>query len=248
MRAAMLALLLAFVGRAAAIDITACGTVVPEREVGVLQADLDCGTLPVGVSLQRRARLQLNGHVLSGATRAVSLDFEKGRASVEGPGEIAGAGNGIFKSTKDLGSRVVVKVSNVYVHDCTTFGVFADRVKLEGVRAERNRHGISANFKIRGSDVVASENTGFGVWAASGVVRLRNLTAQDNEWFGVIASQRGRVVLRDSTATGNAAAYGEVDIASARRPALSRVTCGRSNNAFTVFDPAPVTWGLCAND
>ena len=75
MRLALVTLLLSVVLRPAhAIDVTACGTVVPEGDVGVLQVDLDCGVLPVGVTLSKGARLDLNGHTLRGGARGVLVD------------------------------------------------------------------------------------------------------------------------------------------------------------------------------
>jgi hypothetical protein len=239
-------LLLAMPGFAHAVDVTACGTVVPERNVGVLQADLDCGALPVGVTLLRGARLQLNGHVLSGGVRAVLADITKGRAWIDGPGTVAGAEIGISTPGSTRGRGAGLHLTDVTLNG-NGIGVFADRLRLTRVDAQGNNHGISANYRVKGDDVVASNNNRFGVWSAAGTIRMRRLTATDNGWFGVIATQGGRVALVDSTVTGNAAAYGGIDISSSRRPSLRNVTCGLSSDSFSVFVTG-TSWGVCASD
>ncbi len=53
------------VSAAHASDITTCGQTVAADDTGVLQADLDCSSAPVGVWLLRGATLDLNGHTIS---------------------------------------------------------------------------------------------------------------------------------------------------------------------------------------
>lgn len=232
-------------GPAHAIDITTCGTLVPEGDVGVLQSDLDCGALPVGVRLARGARLQLNGHVLRGAVRGVLADFARGRAWIDGPGTVTEAEVGIDTSTVTA-RGVELRLTDVALNG-NGIGVFAHRLRLTRVDAQGNLHGITANYRVKGDDVVASNNSRFGVWSSAGTIRLRRLSATDNGWFGVIATQGGRVVLVDSTVTGNAAAYGAIDISSSRRPSLTHVACGRSSDSISVFIPG-MSWGVCAGD
>ena len=243
---AMLAMSM-LVGTAYAVDITACGTVVPAHDVGVLQTDLDCGVLPVGVTLQRSARLDLNGHTLHGGVRGVLADFARGHAWVDGPGAVADADIGIVTTGgSSSGNQAELRLTDVDLHD-NGIGVSADRLKLTRVTSQGNQHGFKANFHVKGTDVVASDNAKFGVWSGAGVVKLKRLTASSNGWFGVIATQGGRVVLADSTVTGNAAGLGDVDVASSRRPSLRNVVCGRSSDAFSVFITG-TSWGVCASD
>jgi hypothetical protein len=234
-------------GPAHAIDVSACGTIVPERDVGVLRADLDCGALPVGVTLRRGARLHLNGHVLRGGVRAVLADFVRGRAWVDGPGTVTEAEIGISSANDLSGRGVELRLSHVNVHD-NGIGIAADRLRLAHVTARRNLHGITSNYRVQGTDVLSSDNARFGVWSAAGTIHLRRLTATDNGWYGVIATQGGRVVLAHSTVTRNAPAYGAIDVSSSRRPSLTNVTCGRSSDSFSVFLPGSRSWGLCADD
>jgi hypothetical protein len=146
-----------------------------------------------------------------------------------------------------LAEDVTLQLTDVDLHD-NVMGAFGDRLHLTRVSAHGNEHGIAANFNVKGDDVQASDNTKFGVWSAAGLIRLRRLTATNNGWYGVIATQGGRVGLADSTVTGNAPAYGDIDIASSRRPLLKNVTCGRSSNSFSVFSTGATTWGVCAGD
>ena len=235
------------VGTAYAVDIISCGTVVPEHDVGVLQTDLDCGVLPVGVTLQRSARLDLNGHTLHGGVHGVLADFARGHASVDGPGAVADADIGIITTGgSSSGNQAELRLADVDVHD-NVIGVFADRLRLTRVTAQGNQHGLTANFRVKGTDVVASDNAKFGVWSAAGAIKLKRLTATNNGWFGVMATQGGRVVLADSTVTGNAAGFGDIDVASARSPSLRNVVCGRSSDAFSVFVTG-TSWGVCASD
>src|SRR5262245_38459378 len=55
--------------RAAAVDVTTCGQVIPPHEAGVLVADLDCSGQPAGsdgVVLGNQSSLDLQGHSLVG--------------------------------------------------------------------------------------------------------------------------------------------------------------------------------------
>jgi len=249
MRLAILTLALSTIsGFSHAMDVTACGTVVPERDIAVLQADLDCGVLPVGVTLGRGARLELNGHVLSGGQQAVLADFGAGHAWVDGPGAVTGAEVGITTAADGVSGRgAELRLTDVDLHD-NDIGAFADRLRLTRVTAERNLHGLASNFGLTGVDVVASDNTHFGVWSAAGKIKIRRLTATNNGWYGAIATQGGRVTLIDSTVSGNAPAYGAIDISSSRRPSLKNVGCGRSSNSYSVFFTGGTSWNVCADD
>ena len=164
MRLTLVTLVLsAMLAPAHAIDVTMCGTVVPEGDVGVLQVDLDCGVLPAGVTLRRSARLRLNGHTLRGGARAVLAEFARGSAWVDGPGtvtraEIGIAGAGSVRS----GRGIELHLTDVAVRD-NGIGVFADRLRLTRVTAEGNRDGIASNYRMKGDDVLANDNAQFGV-------------------------------------------------------------------------------------
>ena len=69
---------------ALAIDITTTGQTVPRGQMGILQADLRCPSA-VGVFLDNRATLAMNGHVLDGCFVA-EAGLSPVNIRVEGPG------------------------------------------------------------------------------------------------------------------------------------------------------------------
>ncbi|HEV7734589.1 MAG TPA: hypothetical protein VGR62_20615 [Candidatus Binatia bacterium] len=80
-----------------ALDITTCGTVVPERTVGVLVADLECIGSGPSITVERAASLNLDGHTLRVlnpppppfVTTAVGVQCSgPGPCVIQGPGTI----------------------------------------------------------------------------------------------------------------------------------------------------------------
>ena len=97
--------------------------------------------------------------------------------------------------------------------------------------------------RIRGKNVIASDSGhghpicgGLGFGIVSDSVHLTNLTAQNNGSAGVIANKR--LVLRDSTVTGNTGEFTcDIDVFAERRPFLRNTICGKSNG-----------WNVCQHD
>src|SRR5437879_11862084 len=79
-------------GRGYGLDITDCGQVVPEGQVGVLQADI--AGCHVAVTLADHARLQLNDHSLTECSIGPAQCLES--CTVTGPGTLASRNHGIF--------------------------------------------------------------------------------------------------------------------------------------------------------
>ena len=80
---------------AIAFDITGCQQRVPPRTAAVLQTDLTCLDAEFAVLLGNGARLNLNGHVLTGpfsatpsGDRGPGVLCPDGGCAVQGPGEI----------------------------------------------------------------------------------------------------------------------------------------------------------------
>ncbi len=90
-------------GNALAVDVTACGQLIPGGAVRVLQADLVCEPDVGGIALGRGSTLQLNGHVLTAGSPVqgpVGIGCARGHCRVEGPGTVSGFGGaGILAST-----------------------------------------------------------------------------------------------------------------------------------------------------
>jgi hypothetical protein len=74
---------------------------------------------------------------------------------------------------------------------------------------------------------------------------MRELTATGNGWQGVLAP---KVMLQQSTVTGNDAAYFGIDIGSMFKPRLNDVSCGLSAQEPAIDHVAGPPWGVCAND
>src|SRR5262245_25482026 len=136
--------------RAFGLDIAACGQNVPDGEIGVLQADLDCaGTqgrcvlsgepctssaecapyeCEATIQVGRHSVLQLNGHTLHNtAVQCRNSEKRSTRCRILGPGTIIGDGtqrciSGGFWN----GTRVNLVVSDVAIRGCR-FGIRTDQ-------------------------------------------------------------------------------------------------------------------------
>jgi hypothetical protein len=228
---------------ARAVDVTACGQVVPANQIGVLQVDLTtCPSSAVGVFLQDRATLDLNGHTI--ASGAVGVRCMDRRCTVHGPGDIHGTGLDGILAQHD---NARVHVLDVQVHDNSSGGVVADgakpRIDLTRVQLHGNVVGAEVGYRGRifGEDVDASNNHGNGIVAAARYrferLTLIGTTAGPSGGDGLVC-QFGTGVIIDSTVIGSAGA----DLATFKKPKLVRSTCGTSRHVA----PGGATWGVCA--
>lgn len=216
-------------GQAAAIGVTACGTLIPSGATGVLQADLECGD-GAGVVLHHRAILDLNGHRISGGATGVDAHgttgeraVRLGRWTVRGPGTIAaarrtaGAGgdDGICIATVGRG---ILVVADVTLEGCASGAIAGDRVRAERV-VVRSGGGVGiAAGRLVANDVVVEDQAGAGVAAdeiearglavrrsggiTADTVRGSDVEVTDSDGDGL--SVAGRTNLRALVATGNA--------------------------------------------
>jgi hypothetical protein len=217
----------------------------------------------VGVVLGRSATLDLAGFALRGAVGdapEIGVLSGRGRASINGPGEIAN-----FDFGTHLSGRAVL--DGLTVQDCVHQGIFGFNLRLTNVTATANgvgvvggrvqlrggviasantSDGVSASSGIRGSGLTASNNGGHGVHARIRGLVLTGLTANDNGGAGVLSARGG--ILIDSSLAGNDGGGIGVDVGTERRPRLVRTTCGKSSqtqsNGFSWGPP----WGVCTND
>lgn len=242
---------------ASGLDITACGTMVPAGEVGVLVTDLDCSGLPAswGVRLGEGATLTMNGHTVKGAAEGVRC-FER-RCTVTGPGTLFENGVGIVVQM----SRIVVENINIHdngygiaghagayieaidviTNDNATSGIQAPIIRATNVTANGNvEYGLIAVKRLRGEGVTTSGNGEEGI-ESLGPASLTNFVATGNGGPGIAADRRVRLV--GSTVTGNGTLGDGIDIAAHRRPRLVDTTCGRSSNPDT-----SASWDVCSGD
>jgi hypothetical protein len=211
------ALLLFLVAHPArALDITACGQVVPAGDVGVLQADLDCGgswascfgdaalacaqnpactdTGCGGFLLRDQATLQMNGHTV--ANGVVVCPYKISRTcSVVGPGSVVGGyGVAAFGNLNVSGG--------LDVHDgIVGINVHKGKVSLQDVTvsAVSNYAAIQIYGKLQVTNVT-SNGSGVGVFV-DGTLLGTGLTTNDNDDEGVEVTKRMDVT--GLTATGN---------------------------------------------
>lgn len=253
-------LLVAAPSEVGAVDVTACGQVVPSGQTGDLVADLDCPIdLPSGslqelsaIYLEPGARLRLNGFTLSGTKFGVGCGS---RCTIEGPGTIRELPVGILSYGATRVENVVfeennghaihlyggktLRATNVTILDADGLvAIVAHRVKAENVTIERCWYGIITISALVATDLTIRDCGQRAIGAGS--VRATSLTVVDNAGKGIIA---GRIVLTDSVVTGNDTLDSGVDLQSDRRPKLTNTTCERSRQG-----EAGAPFGVCLED
>jgi hypothetical protein len=252
----MTALLVAASATSAA-DLTGCHQNVAAGSLGVLQNDIDCTGAQFGrwgVVLEPGAKLDLNGHSITGGFGGV---WCQGKCSIQGPGSIENTSvSGAFLYGK-------ARVKNVDIANCGggiephDFGDTSISIKAKGVTITGSGSGISAQ-KVKATDVAVSDSA-FGIRGDK--VRGKRVTVTGNDEIGVrctlckfselVATGNGDagldgyglVVLRDSTLTGNDGLGLGIDvIGRTGPPILIDTVCGRSG----LSDGSD--WDVCADD
>lgn len=249
-------------GTAMALDITTPGVTVPKGQTGVLQADLSCAPVTIGVHLENGAKLDLNGHTLDGCAVG-RAGVSPVRMRVYGPGTIKNAG-------VDLGAGKLI-IADVTIQDAPSWSIFGYRDVFNPpsfVKAKRvTITGNAANSHIRATKVSAQDlsvdggafigieagsftgkrvqvtnNAISGIDSSGGALRASDLTVTGNGCGGVSGL---KVTVKGGTITGNlAGAPGCADVYSGYPPRLVRVTCDKSSDLNVPSTP----WGVCALD
>jgi hypothetical protein len=197
------------------LDVVACSQSVPAGESGVLQADLDCSTSPIGVYVEGGASLQLNGHAITGAHHdplgSLGVACPAG-CVVTGPGEVAGFDVGVTATN-------ILEVNDLDVHDCGV-GVTAPRIRAANVTSNDNADFGFGFELLRGTGVTANGNGEYGFYGPHLVataltangnteaglsifegMRGTNVAVSGNGTYGMAV---GRLVATGLTVTGNA--------------------------------------------
>jgi len=212
MHALVTLVVLCVASAASALDITACGQVIPGGETGVLQADLDCSGQPVGtygVSIERSGTLDLNGHTLVGPPLQPNgqLGFAVHCPLAPGcdPASAGCRGRGKCTVTSSVGLGSVTQGGIVSGHDLVASNMSivsgflaADGGKLTATDVAISGGGIVAK-NVRVTDVTVDGAPEHGVRALKRVAG-QHLTVTNCGGAGVAAE---RVSLDDLTATGN---------------------------------------------
>jgi len=252
-----------------ALQVTACGTVVPPGEVGVLGADLTCSGVEYAVYLSSHASLQMNGHKLLGADPTDDGVGCDASCTIEGPGEI-----GDFEYCVSTNGGTIV-VRDLFVHGCEN-GISATHILATNVDSSNHAEYGFAAQKMRGIGVTANGNGEYGFYGPrltlidstmSGNVehgasvftafKGRNVTFENNGGAGIVG---GRIVASELTAIGNQEAGvagwpsvklrnsslggNHVDVQSELQPRLYATTCETSVQALSPEE----NWGICELD
>lgn len=201
-----------------AFDVTACYQTVPPHETGILRNDLACdGSGGPNVNVGRGARLELNGHRISGGYIGVSTYPGSGRNVIEGPGEIVGASGDPFGCAIATSSKATIRYLDLHTNRRGIVTVYDYPLKLEHVRISNNTaEGISSYFvnlgsvigpgngKITARDVILANNGDNGI-EAYGQLQLRDSAVTGSGGSGIVSN--GRVfILEDVSITDNTAA------------------------------------------
>jgi hypothetical protein len=255
---------------APAIDITSCGVIVGPREVGVLQADLQCqapgletGYGRYGIVLAAGAVLDLNGHALDHSNTSLTGGvFCRARCEVRGPGTItsSGLGNGVATSGhgrvsitdvdfegQHTGVAVPfgkVTLTNVNIA-ASTWGVAGQRVFVDDVSitlTAANPASCVDVYNYLGGTSLTLSGCRLGIFYARRV-DLVGLTVTNSIFMGLVARH---VALQDSTVTGSNGSMGP-DIGSTTRPRLVNTVCDHSAHLIDHL-PTSESWGVCAGD
>jgi hypothetical protein len=249
-----------FARPALAVDISSCNQTVPPENIGRLVNDLDCAGELLAVRLEKNASLDLNGFTIGGGDN-IGVSCNERACTIVGPGTIAGNWVAV-----NLESKVRLSIRHVTILDAdvailgraikhdpnhienyyvTIDNAYNWAISGQRIRAQRLTVTGSAPASIgtvhahslKGTNIDISNNHSTGIIAEK--VRVENLTANGNEGVGIDA---GRVILRGSEVTGNAAGLSGVDILSDSRPKLVDSTCGLSSGN------AGGDWDVCTND
>lgn len=244
---------------AGAVDITACGQLVPDGQIGVLQVDLDCGgafntcfadpalacakdpactdTGCGGLMLRNGATLEMNGHTVANGIVLCPYGVSR-NCSVVGPGIIAG-GYGLFAQINLSASGgldvhggqsgIVALKGKAFLQDVTVSGV-------------SNNYGIVVYRRLRLVNVTSNNNQ-VGVFAYNGPVIGSGLTTNNNHGAGVQSYGRLNVTGLMATGNGEDTEYtggGVVDQVGSVRLENSVVTGNFSGSSFSQLKPLDV--------
>src|SRR5262245_6278511 len=229
---------------AAAVDVTACGQVVPEGQRAVLQADLSACFW--GIVLEPGATLDLNGHHLSGLPDFSDLIVCQRSCTILGPGELSETFEGVVAGAAGAGHRParrgVLRIDGVTVRDAKFALNAGTAVRARNVVIIHSGRAFSSP-RIRGTDVTITSSLP-GETIGDGMVRLTRLVLSGGSTLGISA-----VGLRlvDSYVVCDDAGYPGLDIVTRRRPTLLRSTCGHSAHLTRRGVPLS-TWHVCVDD
>ena len=253
---------------ARAVDVSACGQVVPAGEVGILVTSLDCSGVPGtdGVVLLNRASLELRGNTIISPSAGASVSCQGARCAVSGPGFLLsvpfrGTGIAAAKSVtvsgnvEIAGHEVGIAAGEGQVTASDTFlsdngdGIVARKVRGTNVFVrDSDRIGINAFKGIRGDHIEVRDNGTAGIYTArftfTELIATTNGMTSTFLGGGIVATRRGR--LTDSLVSGNTLLGAPADVVTGRSPILINTVCDAS--VMLTDSGGSRTWGVCGLD
>ncbi len=236
------------------IEVTACGQEVPAGRSAILTTDLACGTTngAIGVALGRGAKLDMQGHTITGGVAAVACLPVLCDGTWCGPTKTSGrceVSNGTITGARyEAISAGKVVVRNMTLLNNRAYGVLAfHKAEVRDSHIAGDETGVQANLRIR----LINSTVDGGYVVSAKRVDLESSSVTNAAILGIYGRD---VRLTNSSATGNGTDprcgvdVTCADIASTKPPRLDATsTCDHSlDTRDTPFSMPP--WGVCTLD
>jgi hypothetical protein len=175
----------------------------------------------VGVYVVPGARLELNGHSISGAQAGILGGRPDG---TDGNASISVTGPGTVFATREAVRFYHGKLRSIALHD-NLYGVAASKARLTDVDASGNTIGVSVFDSVR----------------------ARGLTCDDNRSIGLLSYARARV--SQSHLTGNAEQdITTEDPPRVSRTVCEHSAALEETGQPGIYSPSGPPWGVCSGD
>lgn len=236
------------------VEVTACGQEVPPGRSAMLTTDLTCATSggAVGIALGRGAKLDMQGHTITGGVAAVACLPVLCDGTWCGPTKTSGRceiSNGTITGARyEAISAGKVVVRNMTLVDNRAYAVLAfHKADVHDSVIIGDQTGVQANLRIR----LFGTAVDGGYVVSSKRVDLFSSSVTNVPFLGVFGRD---VRLTNSSVSGNGTdpRCGVdatcADIASTKQPRLDATSsCGHSLDTRDFPHTTP-SWGVCALD
>lgn len=236
------------------VEVTACGQEVPPGRSAILMNDLTCALSngALGVALGRGAKLDMQGHTITGGVASVACLPVMCDGTWCGPMKTSGrceVSNGTITGARYEGiSAGKVVVRNVTFANNRAYAILAfHKAEVRDSQIVGDQTGVQANLRIR----LVNTTIDGGYVVSSKRVDLFDSSVTNVGILGIFGRD---VRLTNSSVTGNGTdpRCGVdatcADIASTKQPRLDATsTCGHSLDTRD-FPYTTPSWGVCTLD